>query len=99
MLGEFGTGIATAVVDASVEECNAYEFFWIQENTKRKLLKEDLSDKSHSSEHNCHLVTTRELGFSLNPREGRSKITWMKEDDGKVIMDVSDTKDVMDDIQ
>ena len=47
------------------------------------------------TDHICYYISARHLGFFLNPRQGRSKITWMKEEDGKVVMDVSGTKDIM----
>eukprot|EP00520_Triparma_pacifica_P019297 CAMPEP_0118632396 /NCGR_PEP_ID=MMETSP0785-20121206/424_1 /TAXON_ID=91992 /ORGANISM="Bolidomonas pacifica, Strain CCMP 1866" /LENGTH=140 /DNA_ID=CAMNT_0006523167 /DNA_START=522 /DNA_END=941 /DNA_ORIENTATION=- len=91
------TSLTTALVDASVDECAAYEFSLDSREHIKKATERGLTHRyvKHSSEHTCYLITTRELGFFLNPREGRSKITWMKVD-GKIVMDVSDTKDVAD---
>merc|ERR1711871_168124 len=48
------------------------------------------------SDHTLYYFTTRDFGFLLKPRDSRSKVTWMKEEEGNIVLDVSDTKDFMD---
>ncbi|GMI48438.1 hypothetical protein TrCOL_g6642 [Triparma columacea] len=89
------TGFATTVVDASVEECAAYEFSKLgnREDT-RNSKKQGITFLKviKVNPHTIYYVTTRELGLpGFAPRDFRSKITWCKEDDGKLVIDVADT--------
>ncbi|GMI43036.1 hypothetical protein TrCOL_g3874 [Triparma columacea] len=92
-----GTGFATTVVDASVEECAANEFYF-DSREFRKTSKERGITEYHiknSSGHTSYYMATRDLGLpGFNPRDGRNKIIWLKQDDGKVIIDVADTDEL-----
>jgi hypothetical protein len=77
-----------------VEECAAYEVN-LDSRENRKILKERGITEYHIKKPNAHTqyyITTRNLGLpGFAPRDGRSKMTWFKQEDGKVIIDVADT--------
>jgi len=95
-----GTGVATTVVDASVEECAARELF-LDSREFRKTSKERGITEYHVknvNDHTFYYITTRELGLpGFSPRDGRNKIIWLKQDDGKVIINFEDTEELHED--
>ena len=96
--GSLATGLATAVIDASVEESVAYEYADLYSRSFNKKSKERGITFLHVkkiSDHSQYYSSTRSLGipgFSL--REARNKITWKKLND-KVMFVVSDTNDLL----
>ncbi|GMI20019.1 hypothetical protein TrCOL_g10403, partial [Triparma columacea] len=93
-----GTGVATTVVDGSADECAANEIISLNSRNERKKAKMNgitTMKVVNVNPHTLYYITTRKLGIpGFSPREGRSKVTWYKEDDGKVIIDVADTKEL-----
>jgi hypothetical protein len=90
-----GTAFANTVVDASVEECAAYEYSSLYSRGWKNLASQSGFSQVNTrfvNNHTLYYVTTRELGLpGFAPRDGRSKVTWFKQHDGKVIIDVADT--------
>ncbi|GMI43693.1 hypothetical protein TrCOL_g6405 [Triparma columacea] len=92
-----GTGFATTVLDASVEECAANEFYLDSREFKKGAKERGITDYhvKNVNDHTLYYITTRNLGLpGFVPRDGRSKITWFKQEDGKVIIDVTDTDEL-----
>ena len=92
-----GTGVATTVVDACVEECAAYEFYMDSREFKRTSKGRGVAkyNVKHVSDHTFYYFLTRELGLpGFAPRDGRSTITWLEQDGGKFIIDVEDTEEL-----
>ncbi|GMI31066.1 hypothetical protein TrCOL_g1062 [Triparma columacea] len=93
-----GTGFATTVVDASVEECAANEIVGLDSREKNRKAQNNgitFLKVVNVNAHTLYYVNTRELGLPrFAPRDGRSKITWSKQHDGKVIIDVADTEGI-----
>jgi hypothetical protein len=93
-----GTALATTVVDASVEECAASEFAKLgNREHKRNAKNSGITDLNVVTVNPCTLffIFTRDFGLpGFAPRDGRSKVTWFKQQDGKVIIDVADTDEL-----
>ena len=96
-----GTGVATTVVDASVEECAAHEYSSLYSRSWKKLASQSGFSQLKTrfvNNNTLYYITTRDLGLpGFSPRETRSKVTWFKQDDGKVIIDVTDTEELHED--
>jgi hypothetical protein len=96
-----GTGVATTVVDASVEECAAYEITSL--NSRNEMKKAKMNGITtmkvvNVNPHTLYYITTRNIGIpGFAPRDGRSKTTWFNQNDGKVIIDVADTDELQED--
>jgi len=92
------TGVATTVVDASVERCAANEIVGLnsREEMKKAKMNEITTMKVvNVNPHTLYYITTRNLGIpGFVPRDGRSKVTWFKQQDGKVVIDVADTEEL-----
>ncbi|GMI44741.1 hypothetical protein TrCOL_g7074 [Triparma columacea] len=93
-----GTGYATTVVDASAEECAANIIVGLDSREKvEKAKKKAITFLKviKVNPHTNYYVTTRELGLpGLVPRDNRSQHIWLKQEDGKVIIDQADTQDL-----
>jgi hypothetical protein len=92
-----GTGFATTVVDASVEECAAYEFYFGSREFRKTSKERGITEYhvKNGNDHTFYYITTRELGLpGFAPRDGRSKVTWFKQHDDKIIIDVADTDQI-----
>jgi hypothetical protein len=93
-----GTCFATTVVDASVEECAASKVSILGSREDARNAKKwglTFLKTINVNHHTLYYITTRNLGlpgFAL--RDGRSKVIWCKQDNGKVIVDVSHTKEL-----
>jgi len=90
------TGIATAMLDASAEDCAAYEFCIDSREMDRTARDRGITDKTvkHINDHRLYYLSTRTLGvpgFAL--RQGRNKAIWHKDDHGRILIDFSDTLD------
>uniref|UniRef100_A0A7S2QVG9 Protein kinase domain-containing protein n=1 Tax=Triparma pacifica TaxID=91992 RepID=A0A7S2QVG9_9STRA len=91
------TGIATTVVDASVEECAAFQYFLDSREHKKKSEERKILEQQirHVNSHTLYYSTTRQISTVSRYRDWRSKVTWLKEVDGSICIDFSDTKDTM----
>ncbi|GMI47646.1 hypothetical protein TrCOL_g5426 [Triparma columacea] len=93
-----GSGFATTVVDASVEECAANEITSL--NSRNEMKKAKMNGITtmkvvNVNPHTFYYITTRKLGIpGFVPRDGRSKVTWFKQHDGKAIIYFTDTEDL-----
>ena len=93
-----GTGFATTVVDASVDECAANEITCL--NSRNEMKKAKMNGITtmkvvNVNPHTLYYITTRNLGIpGFVPRDGRSKVTWFKQHDGKAIIYFTDTEDL-----
>ncbi|GMI31458.1 hypothetical protein TrCOL_g854 [Triparma columacea] len=93
-----GTGFATTVIDASVEECAANEITSLNSRNETKKAKMNgitTMKVVNVNPHTLYYITTRNLGIpGFYPRETRSKVTWLKQDDGKVIIYFADAEEL-----
>ena len=92
----FVTCITTAVIDASVGDCAASEFYLDSRELKRSARDRGITDMTvkHINDHSLYFFNTRNLGvpvFAL--REARSKLIWEKDKNGRILMYYSDTGD------
>mmetsp|Transcript_14619 Transcript_14619/g.29983 ORF Transcript_14619/g.29983 Transcript_14619/m.29983 type:complete len:1930 (-) Transcript_14619:32-5821(-) len=99
------TGKAMTVVDASAEQCAAFEYNMSSREALKYNTESGIYDVTFNeiNEHAAHYFSTRKLPYKiLKDRVSRNKIIWKKEhegdDKGLVIMDVSDTVDLLDEI-
>ena len=85
------------MVNASVEECAAHEFYLNSRGFRRTAKNRGITEYPFKklNDHTFYYTNTRDLGFFLNLRDWRNEVTRIKEESGKVIMVVSDTKDLM----
>mmetsp|Transcript_7756 Transcript_7756/g.15576 ORF Transcript_7756/g.15576 Transcript_7756/m.15576 type:complete len:771 (+) Transcript_7756:890-3202(+) len=85
------TGLATTIVEASVEDCAAYAVLQYNSRDAKRRLKHILKATVEKiNDHSHNYISTRQLGFFLSDREMRSRIIWKKEEDGKVVVDIND---------
>jgi hypothetical protein len=92
-----GTGFATTVVDASVEECAAFEFHINSREYKTTTKVNGIlaSSFKESNKHNLFLRQIRTLGVpGFSYREGRMRAIWKVESNGSIILSVADTEDL-----
>ena len=94
------TGMATAVVDAGLEECAAYEFHSTFSNWWKNAAKEhggitDLQTKKINP-HCLYYFTCRDFGIpGISSRQNRCRIIWEKKANGTIVIDASDTDDFL----
>ncbi|GMI23828.1 hypothetical protein TrCOL_g8666 [Triparma columacea] len=92
------TGVATTVVDASVEECAANEIIGLNSRDEMKKAKMNgitTMKVVNVNLHTLYYITTRDLGIpGFASRDSRSKVTWFKQHDGKAIIYFTDTEDL-----
>jgi len=90
-------GVATTTVDASVEECASYEFCSLYSRKfKRSARDRGITDMTvkRINDHSLYYLTTRDIGVpGFAEREFRTKVTWQKDEHGRVMLDFSDTTD------
>jgi hypothetical protein len=95
------TGVATTVVDASVERCAANEIIGLNsrdEMKKAKMNGINTMKVVNVNPHTLYYITSRNIGIpGFSPRDNRSKVTWFKQQDGKVIINIEDTEELHDD--
>jgi len=87
--------LARTVVDASADLCIAYRILCYESKEEKRKKHFLRATVKHINDHSFYYISKRSIGFPFNPREARSKVVWRKEEDGKVVIDVSDTKDLM----
>jgi len=83
-------GVATTVLDASVEDCASYEFCSLDSRQhKRSARDQGITDMAvkRINDHSLYYLTTRNLGVPIPgfaDREYRTKVMWEKDEQGKV---------------
>ncbi|GMI45735.1 hypothetical protein TrCOL_g13458, partial [Triparma columacea] len=94
-----GTCLARTVVDASIEECTAHQYYldsrMLRNTARERGIVDFMVEKVN--DHTLYYFSTRNLGVpGLSKRQWRSKITWKRVDNGKIVMVVADTLGLLD---
>jgi hypothetical protein len=93
------TGVANTVVDASIEECAAYEFQslyskWWKHSSKDKGIIQ--LEHKKNSDHCVYYFTARNFGIpGLSTRQFRNKVIWKKQSNGIINISVTDTEEYL----
>jgi hypothetical protein len=88
------TGQATTVVDSTVEECAGYQY---NLGNRYKRRHSDVhSTITKINDHSFYYSTSRNLHVpGIAPRETRTKVVWAKDEKGTVVIDVSDSLELV----
>ena len=95
------SGIASAIIDTSMEEAAAYEYLKMSREGVRAHREKGGIEKfvRRINDHSQYYVQSRDLGIpGLGPREWRTLMIRKNEGDDKMIITYEDTKDLDEDI-